>query len=136
MINLEWSNQFELGHERIDSEHRIFLDLIRNLSTEAGDGAPAPRFLRLLHETVKYGEFHFVSEENIMEDVGYPELDAHRSLHRMLLSQLRDRVHDISLGRETPNGLVSFLFDWFALHTTREDRKIRDYAFAKDGVTS
>ena len=63
-ITLAWDNKFEVGHERIDSEHRIFLSLIRDLSVEAESKAGKPRVERTLNEIYKYADFHFTSEEN------------------------------------------------------------------------
>lgn len=36
-ISLPWDNKYEIGNERIDSEHRIFLRLLRDLSVEHGN---------------------------------------------------------------------------------------------------
>lgn len=123
-MSLAWNRKYELGHERIDFEHRIFLGLIAALEEEQATHQSRPRLERLLNEVTKYAEFHFVSEENMMEDIGYPELASHREAHRALLSTLRDRTHEFAAGRIEVPALVDFLFHWFALHTTQEDRKI------------
>lgn len=129
-MSLTWSQKYELGHERIDFEHRIFVSLIAAVEDEfAGDNA-RPRLQRLLNEVLKYAEFHFVSEENMMEDVGYPDLAAHRDAHRALLSTLRDRANEFAGGRLEVPALVDFLFHWFALHTTQEDRKVVSFIAA------
>jgi hemerythrin len=36
MIAVEWDKKFEVGHERIDFEHKIFLNLIRKASWRPG----------------------------------------------------------------------------------------------------
>lgn len=33
MINIEWHHEYEIGYERIDFEHKIFLGLISDAST-------------------------------------------------------------------------------------------------------
>lgn len=126
-ISLAWDSKFEIGNERIDSEHRIFLGLIRQLSIEPDRTSFGSRFERTLREVLKYAEFHFVSEENIMIDAGYPQLDEHRRSHAMLLAELADKIHIFRAGRETPDAIVSFLFQWFAMHTSREDRRIAEF---------
>lgn len=126
-ISLQWDGKFEVGHERIDFEHRIFLGLIRDLSVEADKATDGARIERILGEIVRYADFHFVSEENIMTDIGYPGLEEHRCQHEMLLAQLRDRVQGFRAARELPQAIVEFLFQWFALHTSQEDRKIAQF---------
>ncbi|MCU7892369.1 MAG: hypothetical protein KZQ78_12460 [Candidatus Thiodiazotropha sp. (ex Ustalcina ferruginea)] len=53
MIDIDWDKKFELGHERIDFEYRVFLDLIRTTSVEVGNGSGKERILRLLNEMAK-----------------------------------------------------------------------------------
>lgn len=123
MITLQWDQKFEVGHERIDAEHRAFLNLIRSISEEND----RPRITRLLRELEKYAEFHFVSEENIMEDHGYPGLAVHRLIHNRLLSGLTEQLHAFRNGSVDVAAIVEFLFQWFALHTSQEDRKLVDF---------
>lgn len=126
-ITLAWDNKFEIGHERIDAEHRIFLSLIRDLSTEAEAEATKERIERTLQEIYKYADFHFTSEENIMADVDYPALPEHKHTHDRLLAQYRNRVHEFRADLQSPESIVNFLFQWFALHTTQEDKRIAEF---------
>ncbi|WP_347988961.1 EAL domain-containing protein [Methylomonas sp. AM2-LC] len=119
-----WNSKFEIGHERIDFEHRIFLGLIIEVNKEAYGRCDHQRIKRLLHVLTEYARFHFVSEENIMEEIDYPELESHRVLHRRLLSRLSDIAYDVNQQRADYFALVDFLFEWFTTHTTTEDKKI------------
>jgi len=74
---LKWDHRYELGNERIDAEHRIFLGLIVDFHDAAIQGASKDKLIRILNEISKYAEFHFVSEENIMTEYHYPEQKYH-----------------------------------------------------------
>lgn len=124
MFNVHWDNKYEIGHERIDFEHKIFLGLIQDIADEVSTHRDLARIQRLQREVVKYAEFHFLSEENIMEEVGYPELEFHRKLHLDLMSSIANFAHDLAVGKASYEDFVSFLFEWFALHTSNEDKKI------------
>lgn len=126
-ITLAWDPRFEIGHERVDFEHRIFLGLIRDLSAQSEAGVSRLRIEQTLREIYKYADFHFTSEENIMSDIGYPSLAAHREIHTMLLAQLSDAIHRYHNNEGAPADIVTFLFEWFALHTTRDDRRIAGF---------
>jgi hemerythrin len=129
---IEWDNKFEIGHERIDSEHRIFLGLIKDLDRAIANGDSRDRIRRVLDEIQLYARFHFVSEENIMTDVDYPALDAHRGEHARLLSLLEDRVQSYRMDPANSGvEIVEFMFSWFALHTTHEDKKIAGFLAAR-----
>jgi len=127
MITIKWDDKYSVGHERIDHEHQVFLDLIINASHADDEHLPKDRILRLLNEVRKYAEFHFYSEENIMIDNEYPGYEAHRQEHIMLLCNLDNNLHNYRLGTTTLSELVEFMFEWFALHTTYSDKKLAAY---------
>ncbi|MCU7810502.1 MAG: hemerythrin domain-containing protein [Candidatus Thiodiazotropha sp. (ex Notomyrtea botanica)] len=127
MIKVAWSKKFEVGHERIDFEHKIFLDLIREASLLPEMGTSRERVMRHLDEVKKYALFHFTSEENIMFDVAYPDFKKHRQEHAMLLALLDERSHQYKDGDIDLDGVVGFLFEWFALHTTQVDTRLAKY---------
>jgi hemerythrin len=126
-MKIEWDKKFEIGHDRIDSEHRIFLGLILELDRRVDAAEPHESLLRTIREIEAYARFHFLSEENIMIDLGYPELESHRAEHRMLLASIEDRVYGFSRGDSTAAEIVTYTFEWFALHTTQVDKKIAAY---------
>jgi len=127
-MDIKWDDKFEIGHPRIDAEHKIFLGLIHDLDRGVKDGDSRDRLRRIISEIQLYARFHFLSEENIMTDVGYPELASHRDEHRRLLGLLDDRVQ-VFVSDDTRSGaeIVDFVFEWFALHTTKVDRDISEY---------
>ena len=127
MIRIEWDDKYSVGHERIDHEHQVFLDLIINASRADEEQLPREKVLRLLNEIKKYAEFHFYSEENIMLDNGYPGYESHRQEHIMLLCNLDNKFHNYRFGLTSLTELVEFMFEWFALHTTYSDKKLAAY---------
>lgn len=124
---LKWDCRYELGHERIDAEHRIFLGLIVDFQESALAGADKEKQIRILNEIVKYAEFHFVSEENIMTDYQYPDIEYHASLHNMLLAEMTDYYSRFCADNFTAAEMFEFLFSWFAFHTSTEDKKLVGY---------
>ena len=124
---LRWDDKYALGHERIDAEHRIFLGLIVDFREAAERGEGRHKLARILNEICKYAEFHFVSEENLMADGDYPEREQHARLHAQLLSELNDICWRFRSEQVAPAQVFDFLFQWFALHTTSEDRKLVGY---------
>lgn len=121
---LKWNHKYELGNERIDMEHRIFLGLIVDFHDAAKQGAPKDKLIRILNEICKYAEFHFVSEENIMTESLYSEQKQHAHLHNMLLAQVHDKLSQFNRDHIGPDEIYKFLFEWFAFHTSNEDKKL------------
>jgi len=124
---LKWDEKYEVGHARIDAEHQIFLGLIIDFKSAIDNDAPREKLLRILKEVEKYAEFHFVSEENIMIDVGYPEKEKHTVIHNHLLAELHDQNQQFKAKVSSAESIFEFLFEWFALHTSNEDKKLAHY---------
>lgn len=124
---LKWDRRYEVGHERIDAEHKIFLGLIVSFHEATEQGASKEKLIRILNEITKYADFHFISEENIMMDHHYPNLQDHAKLHFILQCDLRDKFHLFKADKIPPQEVFDFLFYWFALHTSSEDKKLARY---------
>jgi hemerythrin len=136
MAQVVWDKRYEVGHPRIDHEHQVFVDLLRTVTEAAARAEPRERVGRLLLEVRKYAEFHFISEENIMIDAGFPEYESHRQEHGMLLANLDQQFQLFRQGALELEEIADFMFDWFAMHTTRLDLRLGDYLRQQQGIAS
>lgn len=126
-IDIQWDKRFEIGHPRIDQEHQVFLELIRKVSQASEDENSKAWCIRLLNEMKKYADFYFFSEENIMLKAGYPDYAAHQKKHVELLKLLDERIDAYTNDVINLEAVVVFMFDWFAMHTTKMDKKLGKY---------
>lgn len=126
MAQIPWEEKYLVGHERIDNEHKVFVDLVNNMIRAEELGFPKEKTRRLFSELKKYADFHFLSEENIMLDIDCPEYEEHQDEHRQLIARLEDHCHNYRAGKITMRNITEFLFEWFALHTTQVDKKLVD----------
>ncbi len=125
---LEWDHKYDIGHGRIDAEHRIFLSLIADFQQAVLLQASNAKQYRILAEIISYAAFHFISEENIMIDCDYPERERHSSLHNLLLAEIKHKCAQFKHGEINGEEVFEFLFHWFVLHTTHEDKKLADFS--------
>lgn len=86
----------------------------------------------VMHELRKFTEFHFVSEENLMHEIGYPNVDDHALVHSELLMQLEMMLAKISHHKEFPEDLLHFLNKWLMQHVVQEDMKIAEFSAVSD----
>ena len=85
--------------------------------------------LRLCRKELrKFAEFHFVSEENLMSEIGYPGLQQHAAIHTELLAKLDVTLTKINQHKEFPDDLLYFLNQWVIGHVTHEDVTIANFA--------
>jgi len=126
-IDFQWDKKFAIGQVRIDYEHQMFLELMRNVSLAAEQGETKEWCVRLLREVRKYAEFHFYSEENAMLKMGYPEYLSHQQQHSEFLSGLDERIEAYITDKIDIEAVVVFLLDGFALHSTHSDKKLAKF---------
>lgn len=124
---IEWDPSYEIGIARVDFEHRIFADLINDLARRVKERRDRLSITRTLREVMKYADFHFLSEENLMEECAYPGFREHKELHRELQRTLKEKAIALAAGQDNPDDLLNFLVVWFLQHTVHEDRRIAIY---------
>ncbi|MFA6121974.1 MAG: hemerythrin family protein [Sideroxydans sp.] len=124
---IHWNKDLELDNPLIDTQHRILLLLCRKLDIAIKTREPEKTVLSVMLELKKFTEFHFVSEENLMREVGYPKVDDHALIHSDLLMQLDIALAKIGRHQEFPEDLLFFLNKWLANHVIHEDLKIAEY---------
>lgn len=129
---IAWDDHYLIGVERIDFEHRIFLDLINNFNESRLKNESIATLSNILQEIALYAKFHFKSEENMMQRINYSELTEHQNHHRELIDLLSTRMVGMETKMFSPKDVETFLVDWFVNHVTHEDKKIS--AFIKSSA--
>ncbi len=124
---IEWNSDYLTGIEEIDLQHQYFAKLINRIEAKIASIALAEGHSPLLTELVYYARFHFLSEENIMAEAGYPALDGHKGLHSDLIQRLNNEIHMLEGDLVEPGHIVDMLGGWFREHTLVEDRKYADF---------
>ena len=123
----EWKKRYEIGVPAIDHQHEYFFLLIKKLGELCGEDVKKSQVVNLLNELVLYAKFHFKSEENAMEEMGYPELEAHKKHHLDLIEELSCHRGTFELELTDLEELVDFLVKWLLNHTIEEDSGIGVY---------
>lgn len=127
MIHVAWDKKYSVGYERIDNEHKVFIDLVQ-ANTNFIDAQMDSDFVgRHLEELVLYAKFHFFSEENLMIDSQYPHYEAHKEAHLQLMEELEQKIVLYKENQEFGESLIEFIFEWFVMHTLNTDKQLANY---------
>lgn len=127
METVEWNKKLEVNNFEIDSEHKLFVSIINKIIVSRKANKEKEYLESLLKELLKYAEFHFLSEENIMYEFGYPDLLEHKKSHDRVLSDLRNRIFSLKYEFIDFTNLEEFLIEWFLNHTSTEDLKLAEF---------
>ncbi len=125
---MKWQSSFSTGIKKIDEEHKILVEMLNKLESSMYSDKKDKVLALVLRNLVDYVKFHFKSEEEVMEKIGFPELQRHRKLHKNLVHEVATILLDLKHGRawSVPE-LVGFLQHWLMDHILGEDLKIGQY---------
>ena len=130
-----WDESLATGNEFIDRQHREvahLIDMLRasHLSTpEAG--------FRALEDLMAFVVTHFIAEEHLMRQVGYPEASMNEMVrdHAWFTDHARLRVLEFRMGNEANLlTLAAHLHDWLAVHEFGTDRLLADWIRAQETI--
>ncbi len=128
---ISWGDQFLLGNERIDSQHRELVDGSIALIEAVEHGSEKKEIRRRALEIAEKAKIHFKTEELILEECGYPFLEFQKQQHNsfmMTFSYLVDDLENESMSRIFRMFKIQiFLIDWIVNHTLKEDKNYEKY---------
>ncbi len=113
MALLDWSDQLELGYERMDETHREFVAQLNALHE-----TPEEDFLPRLDAFIEHTVEHFGQEQRWMEEIKFPPAHCHINEHEGVLNIMRDvrRMVAEEGKKEIGRVLTRELAPWFENH--------------------
>lgn len=127
MILDEMRDKYAIGNIFLDEQHYHFLTLIDNLQVTNGDILDS-----VIEELTAYINYHFETEEDLLESVNYPYLEEHKKKHLHFVGLVGKMVGDIHVGTIDVEQVKKCLTNWFLEHICIEDMKFKEY-LDKDG---
>lgn len=128
MAFLSWRNEYRIGVELIDEEHRYLFDLINAFHDTHVGGTNRSALGQILNRLVHYAEQHFRHEEAIMKAEAYPAYVEHCALHEDLyltIFRLSEKLAAGSLRDDMET--VRFIRSWLVTHIVQHDLQFSDY---------
>lgn len=118
-----WDTSFETGIDEVDAQHRRLVEIINSLAEGIGR-ASMTDLHGVLSQLKDYAQYHFRTEEGIMEAQAYPGLEDHRAEHRAFVDQILLFDLDVILASEgLAWDMFHFLRGWLTNHILVVDRQ-------------
>jgi hemerythrin len=81
-----------------------------------------------LEELIRYADYHFDAEEQMMKGISFKGIKSHKTKHNKFKNQLSDLMQNYLSGEPHVNtDIVLFLRDWLINHILKDDKKFADY---------
>ena len=125
-----WSENYSLGNEQLDEQHKQLFEFVSNLVGACIDGSSTEKLSETLDFLVNYAIRHFSDEEELQLRYNYPDYINHKKLHddfKGTVTELVERFQSSESPSELNNDINKIVVRWLVNHIQREDKKIGDH---------
>ncbi len=125
---LQWKEEYSVGIEAVDHEHKELIDLINRPHGELDASDARSTVPRFFGDLLKGISSHFALEEKFMRDLRYDELASHKGDHERLLDDLRGIMDAFELSEDVDRvELAQRLDAWFSHHFRTQDARLHQH---------
>jgi hemerythrin len=129
MALIVWEKAYAVGIEALDADHIMIFSLINHIHEAKQSGTDESAVGTILKVLLNQAKAHFAREEGLLRKYGYPALEQHREMHRMMAAQLEE-LHDAYLASHSPeisNEIVGLLSLWLEDHILEADQAYKGF---------
>jgi hemerythrin len=125
----EMKEEYKIGINAIDEQHKKLFELTENTHQLLKNEFTLDKYDRIVHlieELKEYTIFHFKTEEEYMDSIGYKRMFMQKVEHDAFIK----KISDIDLKKIDENqddyiiGILKFLNDWLVEHILEKDMLI------------
>jgi len=121
---ITWNSMLSVGVKEIDDQHKKLVEMANQLNDAMREGHGRDVLGKTLNELVHYTQYHFATEERLMDRHHYPESAAHKAQHADLVRSIaafkaKFDQGDVALTSQ----IMNFLRDWLNSHIMKTDKQ-------------
>jgi hemerythrin-like metal-binding protein len=128
MSLITWSDKLSVGVEKIDLQHQVIVDLTNDLHEAMTVGKGYTVLAKVLDESLRYGVYHFETEDRLMKTHGlYGDYLQHDLQHKRFIEYLTTLKVELKSEPYNQNfniTVLNFLSAWFNQHILKSDKKL------------
>jgi hemerythrin len=138
---LKWSSAFSVGHQDLDAEHQLMVELINKIVESIKEDTSGDRPARHLRELAEVAEQHFRREEAILQELKSDQRKRRPWLAAILTAAIREHaadhdrmlewlwsIADRALSAEEPTAWIDCCEDlkiWFVDHVLQYESQVK-----------
>jgi hemerythrin-like metal-binding protein len=126
MALFEWKDEYLLGLESLDFEHKDLFQCINDLYEQCGIQAEGDELEDCLGQLHARLAAHFALEESAMREMKNPHYEAHKAEHDRFLEEVTEVVASFrsDSGGEHVEAFAIRVKEWILIHITTTDRQL------------
>ena len=129
MALIEWTDDFSVGVEVFDDDHKILIGMINELHEALNEGRGLDLVEDIFDRLEDYTNTHLSSEESLMESTGYAGYEEHKLAHEdwiKKLQEFKDKYQNEGLILADV-AMNQFLHSWLVDHIRGVDLLYKDH---------
>lgn len=126
---IRWKEEYRLGVELIDEQHRKLFEIADRAYQILKDEFTIDKFdqvIAILEELKEYAVYHFKTEEEYMQKIGYRKFLSHKVVHDDFIKKVQET--DLNKVDENPDKylleVLDFIVKWIDGHILGLDKTI------------
>lgn len=112
---IKWRPIYETKHKIIDSQHKELVNIINELYLSTINNANDSNggFIKAVKKCIDYTQYHFKTEEKIMDLINYSDAENHKAMHKNFCMELVNQIRKYEEGQPfVANKFLKYLKDW------------------------
>jgi len=128
MSLISWTDDFSVGVESIDMQHKRLVEMINALNDACAKGQVDEVIGKVFNNLAVYTKKHFEYEETLFRETGYRDEAAHKQQHAQLIEQVSALKTKLDAGEQAiGDEVLAFLKKWLTEHIMKEDKAYSDH---------
>ena len=124
MDKFGWKQEYSVGDEKIDSEHKWLLSLANEVLGFYRFEADVDKIKAAVVSLYNYAKTHFKNEEAYMKKIGYNGLAVHQQLHAAIVNEMNKIMRQSETIDVLVYKLKRLMNNWVLKHILVDDKKI------------
>jgi hemerythrin len=127
---MQWSEQYSLGIEEVDAQHRVLVAAIDDLEAAIANPDHRQRWTNIyyaIERLSEWGRVHFAVEEALMRILRYPDAERHAAEHLVFTNYLKDLEQRALEHNVDESEIIAYLKNWLFGHIQQIDRQYSNY---------
>jgi hemerythrin-like metal-binding protein len=124
MAVFSWNDSYSVKVAVCDQQHMRLFDIINKLADAMRMGKGQDVVNQVVTELLDYTNTHFQDEEALLQKANYPQLEAHREMHRIFVKKVQSLQSQAQMGKRVNAAqLLSLIRDWLVNHIQKADKR-------------
>lgn len=122
---IEWDDSYLLGVPEIDNQHKKLIAIANELYDviNGNESEYKTKMPQILKKLTDYTQYHFSSEEQLQEKIGYPGLEAHKKSHSFFVKEVEFQINKLSVeNKSNVLNFYNYIASWVFNHIAKADK--------------